>query len=194
MRLPVIVIFCLFATASSPMSAMESPPQPNIVWLFIEDMNNWMGCYGDNTVPTPNIDRLAARGTRFDRAYSTAGVCSPARSALAVGAMQTSLGVHNHRSSRQRVPEEVIHLPEGVTTVYELMRSAGYFVSTQGMDKNDFNFMWQAEALYDRIGSSYDEPLWRERQDGQPFFAQIQLKGGKNKNNFSFACSSTVLS
>ena len=57
----------------------------NIVWIFVEDMNGWYGCYGDDTVPTPNIDALARRGLRFDRAYMPAGVCSATRSALALG-------------------------------------------------------------------------------------------------------------
>jgi arylsulfatase A-like enzyme len=112
-----------------------------------------------------------------------AGVCSATRSAIATGAMQTSLGIHNHRSSRKRVPEEVIYLPEGVKTIYQLMREAGYYVTTQGMNKNDFNFIWDGRDLYDKIkygkGVAFP-PLWRERKEDQPFFAQIQLKGGKN--------------
>lgn len=159
--------------------------RPNIVWIFVEDMNGWMGCYGDDTVPTPNIDRLAASGVRFDRAYMPAGVCSATRSAIALGAMQTSLGVHNHRSSRQRVPGEVIHLPEGVQTVYEIFRQHGYYVYNGG-GKNDFNFVWDIQKLYDfdgrRIG--FGGPYWRKRRNGQPFFAQIQLRGGKNTGNF----------
>lgn len=99
--------------------------QPNIVWVIAEDMNAWFGCYGDRTVPTPAIDAMAEQGLRFDRAYMTAGVCSACRSALATGAMQTTLGIHHHRSSRRHVPEEVIHLPNGVKTIYQLMREAG---------------------------------------------------------------------
>ncbi|MGB0769062.1 MAG: sulfatase-like hydrolase/transferase, partial [Phycisphaeraceae bacterium] len=166
--------------------------RPNIVWIFVEDMNGWYGCYGDDTVPTPHIDGLAERGVRFDRCYMPAGVCSATRSAIALGAMQTSLGVHHHRSSRKRVPEEVIHLPEGVKTIYQLMREAGYYVTTQGMNKNDFNFIWDGNDLYDQQKNSNGNklnfpPLWRDRPESKPFFAQIQLKGGKHgfnlKNN-----------
>ena len=132
------------------------------------------GCYGDNTVPTPHLDALAKRGTRFDRAYMPAGVCSATRSAIALGAMQTSLGVHNHRSSRRRVPGEVNILPEGVKTVYQLMREAGYYVySSKG--KNDFNFIFDYKDMYDALGGNmgYSGPEWRKRPDGKPFFAQI---------------------
>jgi len=175
------IILAVILLAAFPTAALAEQDRPNIVWIFVEDMNGWYGCYGDDTVPTPHLDALAARGVRFDRAYMPAGVCSATRSALSLGAMQTSLGVHNHRSSRQRVPGEVIHLPEGVKTAYQLMREAGYYVYNGG-GKNDFNYLWKQEDLYDfdgkRIG--FHGKYWQERKEGQPFFAQIQLRGGKN--------------
>ncbi len=187
MQRPFCLAFsCLLLfLVGAPAGAAAADERPNIVWIFVEDMNGWMGCYGDATVPTPHIDALAAHGVRFDRAYMPAGVCSATRSAIALGAMQTSLGVHNHRSSRQRVPGEVIHLPEGVRTVYELFREHGYYVYNGG-GKNDFNFSWDIKKLYDfdgkRIG--FHGSYWQQRQEGQPFFAQIQLRGGKNTGNF----------
>lgn len=181
------LILSILLVLAAPLSAAA---RPNIVWIIAEDMNAWFGCYGDPTVPTPTFDRMATEGLRFERAYMTAGVCSAARSALATGAMQTTLGIHHHRSSRQRVPEEVIHLPEGVRTIYQLMREAGYFVTTEGMDKNDFNFLWKKEHLYDIEGSARrNDPtpprhLWRQRPEGKPFFAQVQLVGGKGNGKF----------
>lgn len=172
-------LYCLALLSLSAHSAAAD--RPNIVWIIVEDMNGWYGCYGDDTVPTPHIDALAKRGVRFDRAYMPAGVCSATRSAIATGAMQTSLGIHNHRSSRRRVPGEVIYLPEGVKTVYGLMREAGYYVySSKG--KNDFNFIFDLDDLYDEIAGNmgFSGPQWRQRPEGKPFFAQIQLKGGKN--------------
>jgi len=175
-------LLLLLSLLAPPLLAQS---RPNIVWVIAEDMNGWFGCYGDSTVPTPAIDQLATQGLRFDRAYMTAGVCSACRSALATGAMQTSLGIHHHRSSRQLVPGDAITLPPGVKTIYQLMREAGYFVSTEGMNKNDFNFLWKSTDLYDidaSAGPKNPKParhLWRQRPDGKPFFAQIQLVGGK---------------
>lgn len=184
MSLAVAMGCCLIVPSKT--FADEESKRPNIVWIFVEDMNGWMGCYGDDTVPTPNIDGLARRGVRFDRAYMPAGVCSATRSAMALGAMQTSLGVHNHRSSRQRGPGEVFHLPKGVKTVYQLMREAGYFVYNGG-GKNDFNFLWNKEDLYDFDGRKigFHGKYWQKRKAGQPFFAQIQLRGGKNTGQFA---------
>ncbi len=180
-----LVAILVSLTAFNVAEAAESQG-PNIVWIFVEDMNGWYGCYGDQTVPTPNLDRLATEGVRFDRVYMPAGVCSATRSAMALGAMQTSMGVHNHRSSRERAPGEVIHLPQGVKTIYELLRDEGYYVFNGG-GKNDFNFNWNIADLYDfdgrRIG--FNGPDWRKRNPDQPFFAQIQLRGGKNSGRFA---------
>ena len=178
----VIVVLVFLLCAAAPTVA----GQPNIVWIFVEDMNDWMGCYGDDTVSTPHIDSLATRGVRFDRAYMPAAVCSATRSAMALGAMQTTYGVHNHRSSRRRVPGEAFYLPEGVKTFYEVLRDAGYYVYNGG-GKNDFNFVWDKNGLYDfdgkRIG--FHGKYWQKRKKDQPFFAQIQLKGGKNSGKIA---------
>ncbi len=192
--------------------AFAADTRPNIVWIFVEDMNDWMGCYGDKTVPTPNIDKLAESGLRFDRAYMSAGVCSAVRSAIALGSMQTTLGVHNHRSSRQRTPDEKFKLPAHVKTVYQLLRSNGYHVINAG-PKNDFNFLWptqnkkeldkvkgkyghgayftkdKGELLYDVNTQhwGYSPEIWKDRPADKPVFIQFQLKGGKNSGKFSNA-------
>ena len=186
--------------------------RPNIVWIFVEDMNNWMGCYGDETVPTPNIDKLAESGLRFDRAYMPAAVCSAVRSAIALGSMQTTFGVHNHRSSRQRTPHEKFKLPEHIKTVYQLLRRGGYHVINAG-PKNDFNFLWPTqdqealekvkgkyghgaypsgisdEWLYDVNSQDwgYSPNIWKDRPVDKPVFIQFQLKGGKNSGIFKNA-------
>ena len=181
--LAALLLLCTLIARAEPALAAEdaSDTRPNIVWVFIEDMNGWYGCYGDDTVPTPNVDALAERGVRFDRAYMPAGVCSATRSAIALGAMQTSLGVHNHRSSRKRARGEAIYLPEGVKSMYQLMREAGYYVSSN-TGKDDFNFIWDRGDFYDQTagGMGFNDKHWRSRPGGKPFFAQIQLRGGKN--------------
>ena len=80
-------------------TAVFAAERPNILWIFVEDLSPWIGCYGDeiNKEATPNIDALAARGVRFDRCYMPAPVCSACRSALITGVMQTTTGTHNHR-------------------------------------------------------------------------------------------------
>lgn len=159
-------------------SAFAAKKKPNILWIIAEDMNPWMSCYGDKLLTTPNFDGMAERGVRFSRSYVNAPVCSSCRSGLITGTYQTTLGIHNHRSSRDRAwkPEHkglgMIHLPKGVKTIPELFQDAGYETFNQG--KTDYNFVYDNKALYS-VGN------WKEAVDkGKPFFGQIQVKGGKN--------------
>jgi arylsulfatase A-like enzyme len=189
MRFACLLAAVFFSSAVAPPRAAAD--RPNILWIYVEDMNGWMSCYGDKLVATPNIDSLAERGVRFDRAYMPAGVCSATRSGVITGTMQTTFGLHNHRSSRSSFRGQsqgknygAVHLPAGVKTVPELFKAAGYFTFNQG--KTDYNFVFNYSDLYDggsgsmRFKVANVSQLWKKRKKGQPFFGQIQLRGGKN--------------
>ncbi len=172
------LVFALLLPVS--VFAAGAPPQagrPNILWLIAEDMSPHFGCYGDPTVRTPEVDRLAAEGTLFERAFTTGPICSPSRSALITGMFQTSIGAHHHRSG---IGKEKIQLPPGVELVPRLFQRAGYYTSNGGYHpaqkkgKTDYNFE------YDPL--VYDGPDWAGRKPGQPFFAEIQLLGGKTRD------------
>ena len=169
----VLSLHCACAYAES---------RPNVLWIYLEDVSGWLSCYGETLIETPNFDRLAARGIRFDRFYTPAGVCSATRSATIVGAMQTSFGIHNHRSGRPDFRGQTmgaafddIRLPAGVEPLPVLMKKAGYFTFNQS-GKDDYNFKWSADDFYSPNSKTN---LWRNRKDGQPFFGQVQLRGGK---------------
>jgi arylsulfatase A-like enzyme len=161
--------FALQAARAEPL-----PARPNILWIVVDDMSAHFSCYGEKAIETPNVDRLAAEGTRFSRAFATAPVCSTFRSALITGMYQTSIGAHHHRSGRA-VP---IELPAEVVPLPLLFQQAGYHTSIgswpprgRHLGKTDYNFQWSPEM--------YDSNDWSARDPGQPFFAQIQLEGGK---------------
>lgn len=180
-----------------------SAEKPNILWIFSEDLSPYMGCYDDpvNAGHTPSIDQLAAEGVLFKRAYMPAPVCSACRSAIITGVMQTTTGTHQHRSGRAPagvVPEDTqIRLPEGMKTIPELMREAGYFTFNSG--KDDYNFHYDRRKLYSvgtkddyepgmngwqgnfaRHSGSFTEDTWNSREDkSQPWFGQIMIWGGK---------------
>jgi arylsulfatase A-like enzyme len=153
----------------------DKPSRPNIVWIVVDDMSANFSCYGAKLIETPHVDRMAREGTLFRRAFVTAPVCSPCRSALITGMYQTSIGAHHHRSGRG---VEKIHLPEGVEPVPVLFQRAGYYTCIggplargKGLGKTDYNFAWKP--------SMYDGNDWSGRKPGQPFFMQVQLHGGK---------------
>ena len=154
--------------------------KPNVLWIYAEDQSPLMSCYGVDYNPTPVIDKLAADGVLFTRAFMPAPVCSATRSALITGCMQTTLGLHNHRSSRTK--DSRIHLPEGLKTLPELFQDAGYFTFNKG--KDDYNFKYERKLIYGgptKQGHKGNNVDWRAREGDQPFFGQIQLKGGKSK-------------
>ena len=199
-----IIVLMLTITFGACNQKDKQVKKPNILWVVAEDLSPFMGAYGDsiNTGHTPVIDKLAAEGVLFKRAYATAPVCSAARSALITGVYQTTTGTHNHRSSRftndSIVPKELqIHLPDGMKTIPELMKKAGYFTFNSG--KDDYNFHYDRRALYD-VGTKEDyvagmngwqgnfaidymtvkDHVWNARKDkNQPWFGQVQIMGGK---------------
>ncbi len=143
--------------------------RPNILWIIAEDFSPDLGCYGNRLVHTPNLDRLAAEGVRFTRAFVTGPVCSASRSAIATGMYQTTIGAHHHRSHR----DDNFRLPPPVRPFTHYLREAGYHTSNLervpgigGTGKTDFNFA--AENVFD--GKD-----WSERRPGQPFYAQINF-------------------
>ncbi|MCL7754595.1 sulfatase [Polaribacter sp. Z022] len=200
----IVLFLMLVATFIACSQKEKQVKKPNILWVIAEDLSPFMGAYGDsiNIGHTPVIDKLAADGVLFKRAYATAPVCSAARSALITGVYQTTTGTHNHRSSRftndSIVPKELqIHLPNEMKTIPELMKKAGYFTFNSG--KDDYNFHYDRRALYD-VGTKENykagmngwqgnvaidymtvkDYVWNARKDkNQPWFGQVQIMGGK---------------
>lgn len=109
---------------SSPISAAETS-RPNVLFIISDDLNNMLGCYGDSLAKTPNIDRLAARGVRFERAYCSYPLCGPSRNSLLTGLYPNSTGIlSNAQIFRQSIPKQ-ISLPQA-------FRQAGYFSARIG--------------------------------------------------------------
>lgn len=164
--------------------------RPNILWFVVDDMSVSFSCYGETTIQTPNVDKLAAEGTRFSRAYVTGPVCSACRSALITGMYQTSIGSHHHRSGRGKLK---INLPDDVQPVPALFQKAGYYTCIgSGLPDKDYRgvpFGTAAKAKKDRLGKTdynfewdaamYNSHDWSGRAADQPFFMQVQLHGGK---------------
>jgi arylsulfatase A-like enzyme len=170
-------IFFFSLTVSTGFSFAQ---KPNILWIYAEDTSPWMGCYGDdvNAEATPNIDAIAEAGVRFNRAYVPAPVCSATRSAIIIGQSAIRFGAHQHRSSR--TPKTRIPLPQNYKLLPELLSEQGY--TTFNFGKADYNFIWDMAKTYNHKLKKRTD--FSELVHKQPFFGQIQLRGGKNNTDY----------
>lgn len=139
--------------------------RPNILWITAEDINPNLGCYGDAYARTPVLDRLASRGVLYTRAFATAPVCSPARSALITGLYATTLNTA-HLRSRFPIPEEFKGFPT-------YLRELGYYCSNNA--KTDYNTSREAAIIQASWDESSPRAHWRKRKPGQPFFSVFNL-------------------
>ena len=172
-----ILGFLLCCTVIGTNSIAAEQERPNILWIIVEDMSCDFGYQGQGLVKTPNVDQLAKEGVVFSNAYVTSPVCSTSRSALITGMYQTTIGAHNHPSSRGVVKH---YLPEHIKLIPEIFKEAGYYTtnansSLKNPGKTDYDFVWDKKRVYDGAD-------WSGREPGQPFFAQVQLFGGKFRN------------
>ncbi len=91
--------FAVAAEAAAPAKRM------NVLFIMSDDLKPFLGCYGDARARTPNLDRLAARGMRFDRAYCQYPLCGPSRNSMFTGLYPNSTGIlTNGLVFRQRSP------------------------------------------------------------------------------------------
>ena len=143
----------------------------NIVWLVAEDLSAIIPPFGDMTVMTPNLSRLAAEGIRFTQVYSTSGVCAPSRAAIATGMYQNRIGAQHMRTTNiGNFGVEGLTAYEAVPPAYVKMhsqyfREAGYYTSNNA--KEDYQFQKSLVAWDD----SSDSAHWRNRNEDQPFFS-----------------------
>lgn len=127
MRTLILASLCFLGATT--VSAAE--PRPNVLFIAIDDLRDWVGFLGDLQTKTPNMDRLAARGMKFTRSYCAAPVCNPSRTALLTGMRPGATGVYNNNIDwREVVPENIVTLPLH-------FKNNGYFVAGAGKITHD---------------------------------------------------------
>ena len=130
-RLAVLLLACVVASGGTRGAGAQPPPaapggKPNVLFIAIDDLNDWVGYLGGNPQSlTPNLDRIARRGVRFTRAYAPVPVCNPSRAAVLSGMRPSTTGVYDNSIDwRPLIPEAKM-----ITAQF---RNAGYWVAAAG--------------------------------------------------------------
>ncbi len=178
-RFSIAAIFTLIAALDA--SAAEPAKKPNVLLIVVDDLNTSLGCYGNSVVKTPHIDRLAARSTRFDRAYAQYTLCAPSRWSFLSGLRPETTGIFEFQTLLRDKKPNVVFLPQ-------LFRENGYFTAGMGkvfhdMRQCDLAKSW--DSYEDRMGDDEQEAAAIKRRysfkEGERPFEWTKLEGPEEK-------------
>lgn len=201
----VLLLAVLIAGTASVHAAAARPP--NVIFLLADDLGYGdLGAFGQKLIKTPNIDRLAAEGTKFTQSYAGATVCAPSRCSLMTG----KHGGHAYiRGNREIKPEGQEPMPADTFTVAHLMQRAGYTTGITGKwglgkpdsasvpNKMGFDFFYGYNCQL-KAHEYYPDHLWRNDQvvplDGKTYSHDLIanealdfIRRSKDKPFFLFA-------
>lgn len=188
-RLKPVLGLGLMSVLSVNAFAMHEQRHPNILWISTEDLSPHFGCYGDNTVKTPNIDRLAAHGVRYTNVFTTAAISAPVRAGIITGMYQTTIGCMHMRTTSYQDNEQNIGFtavpPHYVKAFTEYLRTAGYYCTNN--NKTDYQFAKDPvpSSIWDECSKTAH---YRNRTDkSQPFFAVFNWIGTHESQNWDIS-------
>src|ERR1051326_3921218 len=150
----VLIIFAIAsATFVSPVDTLRAAPAAPVNLLFILTDNHgaWtLGCYGNKEIRTPNIDKLAAEGILFTRAYCNNSVCSPSRATFLTGLIPSQHGVHSYIPDSAQVGPRAYSTIQEFRTLPKILSESGYVCGLSGK--------WH---LGDNLHPQQGFPYWR---------------------------------
>jgi N-sulfoglucosamine sulfohydrolase len=183
-----VPVFLFPGIRGEAQTGKEPLQRPNILWISTEDFSPHLGCYGDAIARTPNIDRLAIQGVRFENVFTTAAISAPCRAGIITGMYQTSIGcMHMRTTSYRRSADNPLEFtavpPHYVKAFTEYLRAAGYYCTNNS--KTDYQFSKDPvpASIWDECSNTAH---YRNRPDkNQPFFAVFNFLGTHESQNWN---------
>lgn len=185
----IFLINIILITSCNTKEEISEKQPLNILWLVAEDLSPYIPAFGDSTIKTPVLSKLAQEGVCYDNFYTPHPVCAPARAALITGMYANHIAAshmrtgpwysnnpsdeafknHNERLSNGVSAYEAIP-QEGVKMFTEYLRKEGYYCSNNA--KEDYQFA-KSPMAWDESGK---EAHWRKRNKNQPFFSVFNFE------------------
>jgi arylsulfatase A-like enzyme len=162
-----LVLVCCSLLAGSAVAARP----PNLVFILTDNQGAWtLGCYGNQDIRTPHIDRLAAEGIRFNRALSSNPVCSPTRATFLTGLLPSQHGVHSFLDPKFMMGPQAYNTLAEFNSLGEVLRDAGYVCGLSGK--------WHLGA---NLTPSEGFSFWVTKPDGstKEFYDQEVIEDGR---------------
>ncbi len=181
-RRAIATLLILAPTLLSLPSAAADAEKPNVLFIIVDDMNWRIGCYGNEIAHTPNLDRLAEHGVRFDRAYCNFPVCGASRTSFLSGRYPETTGVLNNGvDPRLMLGEDYRFLPE-------YFQDHGYYTVGVGkiphtpehLDSMEWDFhrdpQWQPEDFFGKIEDLKETRAWPDEQHPDGISARLAVE------------------
>ncbi|MYB65427.1 sulfatase-like hydrolase/transferase [Candidatus Poribacteria bacterium] len=145
-----------FTTSLLPNLNVAAEERYNVLFIMVDDLRPLLGCYGHSEMHTPNIDKLAQRGTVFNRAYCQFPVCNPSRASILTGLRPETIGVRDlYTHYRDTVPH-VVTLPQYFLTYGYHTRSIGKILHGSFVD----SLSWSVPAWQPSSNTFHDDSSW----------------------------------
>ncbi|MDB4614489.1 sulfatase [bacterium] len=157
MRMATAALLCLLTVnVTAADKSKHGQPSPNILFIAVDDLNDWVGCMGGHPqAKTPNIDRLASSGVLFNQAYGPAPLCSPSRTSIMTGLSPSTTGIYGNLNWFRDLPQF-----KDWVTIPQYFRKHGYSAVTGG-------------KIYHQAHGKFSDPIaWDEQyttRAGTPF-------------------------
>jgi iduronate 2-sulfatase len=168
----VLHLAAVLLLTTGPLTAAPAAQKLNVLLIISDDLRDTVGCYGNAAVKTPNLDRLAARGVRFDRAYAQYPVCNPSRTSFLTGLRCEQTGVVNNNTFFRTALPNVVTLPQ-------FLRRQGWYAAGYGKVFHLRGQTPEVQAQSQDLPKSWDEAAAFKPTPAGRVIEGRNLTGGK---------------